>query len=87
MTKKKQAKLYIKNQIRFNKLFAEQLVLVTHDIAFSFTDEQLRNDFINFEDFWGTIDVQNAYEDEWEAQKESLKPVYKFVFKTLTGMD
>jgi len=31
---------------------------------------------MSFEDMWEEIDIQNAYEEEWEERKEDLKPIY-----------
>lgn len=36
-----------------------------------------------FEDFWTAVDAKNGHEDNWESEKEKLKPIYKEVYDIL----
>ena len=46
-------------------------------------DEKEISSFKDFEDFFDFIDQCNAYEENWEEEKEGMKPLYKKVFEEL----
>lgn len=61
----------------FNKL----LNLVKFDIVTSFEDI---SQFKDFEEFYGEVEKQNAYEEEWaEFEKEGIKSVYLVAYNEL----
>ena len=55
----------------------EDLKNVETEIRSSFDEDELK-DFKDFEDFFSTVDAQNAYEPEWKPKK--WKPYYKSVY-------
>lgn len=59
--------------------------MIGMEVDASFTQEEL-NDYSDFQDFWGDVEVQNAYEEEWERWKaKGVKEVYLRVFNERRG--
>lgn len=55
---------------------------VRQEVKSSFT----RNEIIlmsDFEDFFGEIDIQNAFEEGWEENKEYYRPFYESVYNDI----
>jgi hypothetical protein len=40
-------------------------------------------EFKNFEEFFDSIEVDNAYEEGWEDSKDFYKPYYQSVYETM----
>jgi len=60
--------------------------LVLEEIESTFTEEEIL-DFESFEEFWGVIDAQNAFEEEWKSWTgKGIKQTYeKFYNEILKG--
>jgi ASC-1-like (ASCH) protein len=55
----------------------QNLKLVKEEVLSSFTIEEIKN-YPSFEAFFNAVDVQNAYEEEWDAQE--WKTYYLIVY-------
>lgn len=52
---------------------------VKAEVIDSFTNKEMEK-FKNFNEFFAEVDVQNAYEEEWEEGQHTYKPHYKRVY-------
>lgn len=57
----------------------KQLADIKDDLLASF-DEKDFEKTKTFDKFWAQVDVLNAYEEEWEEEKDELKPYYKAIW-------
>ena len=58
---------------------------VKEEITSIYTEDEIAA-FKNFDEFWDSVDVLNAYEPDWEKWKgKGVKDVYVLVFRELTG--
>jgi len=58
---------------------------VNTEVTECYTPEEIAH-FEHFEAFWDAIDVQNAYEEDWDKwQGKGIKETYKIVFDKLRG--
>jgi hypothetical protein len=64
------------------ELDQETLRAVKEEVTESFTSEEI-HELGSFEEFFKEVDIQNAYEEEWEPKK--YKPYYLQVYKELTN--
>jgi len=70
-------------------LKSSTLKLVTTEVLSSFSEKEM-SEFKSFEDFFAEVDVQNAYEEEWDADHYEpyyLKVWQKFKKGALTGFE
>lgn len=73
-----ESKAYLRD-VNGNKCGDVMLILsneeaIEKELLSSFDFKQFK--VMSFEDMWEEIDIQNAYEEEWEERKENLKPIY-----------
>lgn len=62
----------------------ETFSAVLREVLSSFTREEMEK-LNSFEAFWDQVDIQNAYEEEWDSWKKSgIKAVYAAVYEVLT---
>ena len=52
---------------------------VKAEVIDSFTNKEMEK-FKNFNEFFAEVDVQNAYEEEWEEGQHTYKPHYKRIY-------
>lgn len=54
--------------------------IVTQEVLATYTHDEIRA-YKNFQDFWEDVDINNAYEEEWESWKRrGIKSVYLKVY-------
>jgi len=60
----------------------ETMKNVREEVRSSFTKTEiiLMNDF---EDFFSEVEIQNAYEEDWERDKNFYKPFYEIVYNDI----
>ncbi len=57
--------------------------LVTKEIRSSFSTDEIVS-FTSFAKFWASVDVMNAYEEEWKSWKsKGIKSTYREVYYDL----
>jgi hypothetical protein len=57
----------------------KHLKLINDEVRSSFTRIEILV-MEDFEDFWGEVDQQNGYEENWETDKAFYKPFYESVY-------
>lgn len=62
----------------------EDLKLIEKDILETWDLSEI-NAFPNFESFWNEIEIENAYEEDWDKEREYWRPYFYEVFKKLRG--
>ena len=56
---------------------------VAKEVLSTYTHEEIR-EFKNFREFWGQVETQNAYEEDWKAwKKKGIKATYSSVYYQL----
>jgi hypothetical protein len=70
----------------YSTLKAAQLKLSIYEEVVSSYSSQELNDCSTFDEFWQLVDAQNAYEEDWEEDKKTYKPIYSEVFWELKRM-
>jgi len=72
----------ILNVILESTIDKKLLKAIEIDLAGSFEPEDLAK-IKSFDDFWDEIDTLQAYEEEWEENKDNLKQYYKVIWKKI----
>jgi hypothetical protein len=56
-------------------------LLILSDVLESYELHELRE--MTWTQFWNQIDVQNAYEEDWKANRAYYKPYYQITFNEI----